>query len=134
MNEYRRGPGAGWRDFKAAVRDVLPWLLAGLVTGLLWRYGAGAADGRHRLLSGGGYSMVHVHIISANVREEHAFHRQHGTEAWISMSAAIAVIKHRDGSVIVFPSGDEWLLVSETPEELMKDEWSRVLDELETER
>ena len=75
--------------------------------------------------------MVRVNIISANVRKEHAFNGCDGSTAWISLTAAIAVIEHRDGSIIVFPSGDEWLLVSETPDELMRDEWSRLADELE---
>ena len=77
--------------------------------------------------------MVRVNIISANCGKEHALYRCHGETAWVSLTAAIAVLEHRDGSVIVFPNGTDWLLVSATPAQLMsgRTEWDAVLDELE---
>ena len=63
--------------------------------------------------------MIQVNVISANVRKEHALHGCHGAQIWISLSTALAVIDHKDGAVIVLPSGDESLLVEQDPEDLL---------------
>ena len=43
----------------------------------------------------------------------------HGAQIWISLSTALAMIDHKDGAVIVLPSGDESLLVEQDPEDLL---------------
>lgn len=63
--------------------------------------------------------MIQVNIISANVRDEHALRGMHGAQIWISLSTALAMIDHKDGAVIVLPSGDESLLVEQDPEDLL---------------